>query len=361
MGNRNKTLNHLIKRLLLFVTIFFAVSCIKDAPLNPEADIEVFTIDPALTTSKTVIDQVNNVIKLYITSEAYDQGVAPSITVSKGAGIAPASGDSIHPKDKQVQYTVTSENGVNKKIYTVEVVNVGDWSFDFEVWQQNADDKYEFPVESGNVELWTSGNPGVALAGVEQRRDAYPTRFTSDAYSGKGAAEMVTIKGTFLSDFVGAYIFAGSLFLGDFNPEFALANPLQATEFGEPYVGLPKSFTGYYKYTPGPVFQDENQNPVSGKTDQCAIYAVLYEGPDKLNATNIHTSDRIIATATLPDGSAKSSFTRFDIPFTYIQGRDPAGKNLLMAIVASSSVEGDHYRGAIGSKLVVDSLAIVPK
>lgn len=348
-------------RLLTGLMLFLLVSCIKDAPLNPEADIETFTVDAGLTTGTTVIDQANRKIQLYITSKAYDQGFAPVITVSAGARIMPASEDSIHPGDHAVVYTVTSETGMNEKKYLVEVINVGNWSFDFETWKQHNTDKYEYPVEADDIEIWASGNPGVSLAGVPKRSDAYPTRSTGDAWSGQKAVELVTIKGTILSEFVGAYIFAGSVFLGTFNSSVALANPLKATEFGQPYKGLPKRFTGYYKYTPGPVFQDEHQNPIPGKTDACSIYAVLFNGPERLDATNIQSSERVIARAVLTDGSARSTFTRFDIPFVYKDGWDGHANNLMMAIVASSSSEGDHYRGAIGSKLIVDSLAVVPK
>ena len=341
--------------------LFLLTSCIKDAPLNPEADIESFTVNVDLTTGATVIDQANRKIQLYITSKAFSQGFAPVITVSPGAKITPASGDSIHPGNHPVEYTVTSETGANEKKYEVEVVNVGNWNFDFENWQQHPTDKYEYPVEPDGVQIWSSGNPGVALAGVPKQPDAYPTRSTGDARSGHKAVELVTIKGTILSEFVGAYIFAGSVFLGTFNSSMALANPLKATEFGQPYTGLPKRFTGYYKYTPGPVFQDEQKNPVAGKTDACSVYAVLFKGPDRLDATNIQSSDRVIARAVLADGSARPAFTKFDIPFVYKDGWDGSAKDLMIAIVASSSAEGDHYRGAIGSKLIVDSLAVVPK
>ena len=350
------------KNIFLLLMVFGILqSCIRQAPLSPEADIELFSLDTSLITSPATIDQANKKIKLFLTKDAFEKGVAPVLTLSANATVSPSSRDSIHPKEGTVQYTVTSQTGENKKTYTVEIINVGDWKFEFENWQQNPDDKYEFPVEAGDEEIWSSGNPGVALGGVEKRPDAYPLLSTTDGYLGTKAAELITLKGTELSDIVGIHLFAGSLYTGDFNSETALAEPLAATEFGEPYVGLPDSFSGYYKYAPGAVFQDENETPVTGKTDQCSIYAVLFKGPERLNGTNINTSDRVIATAKLADGSAKSDFTKFEIPFTYKAGWDSTTSNLMMAIVVSSSSEGDHYRGAIGSKLIVDELAITPK
>lgn len=334
-------------------------SCIKKAPLNPEADIETFTVDPALLTSNVFIDQSNRRIMLHLQASAYNSGIAPVLKISGGATVVPASGDSIFPKKGPVQYVVTPQNGEGKKTYTVQVVNVGNWSFNFENWGINATDKYEYPLEADNTTIWSSGNPGLALSGFPKNPEAYPTHSTADGYQGKGA-EMVTLKGTPLSELVGIRLIAGSLFLGNFNTSAVFVNPLAATEFGQPYVGKPARFTGYYKYTPGAAFQDQNGNIIPGQQDKCSVYAVLFKGPEHLDGTNILTSDRILARATLTNGAASSSFLKFDIPFTYTSTA-PLPEDLRITIVASSSSEGDHYRGAIGSKLVVDSLRIIPQ
>jgi len=349
-----------MKKLYLLLLGLFLQSCIKDAPANPEADIESFKVDTLQLTGNVFVDQVNRLIVLNITRDAFQKGISPMIKASAGATISPASGTPI-TFDKDVQYAVTSASGENTKIYKVKVVNVGHWEFNFEDWEVNPEDQYEYPIESGNTEVWSSGNPGVALSGVPKRPDGYPTRSTSDGYLGTKAAQLSTIKGTALSEFIGIRLFAGSIFLGDFNPSQAFLNPLAATEFGQPYVtGLPDKFSGYYKYTPGAVFQDKNGNPVAGQTDKCSIYAVVFTGTDRLNATNIMTSDRVIGRATLGDGTAKQEFTRFEIPFVYKTGSAPTG-NIQVAIVASSSARGDEYIGAIGSKLTLDSLRIIPR
>lgn len=350
-------------QILFLLLILSFSSCIKDAPANPEADIESFELNPSLLTGQTFIDQANRKILLYLTKEAYETGVTPIISLSKNAKVSPASGQKITFNGKdEIDYTVTAEQSTNQKTYKIQVVNVGNWTFPFEKWLQNNDDKYDYPVEADLTSLWSSGNPGVALSGVAKDPQAYPTRSTVDGYLGTKAAEMVTIKGTPLSAIVGIYLYAGSVFIGNFNTAVVLTAPLAATEFGSPYVGLPDRFTGYYKYTPGPAYQDEHQNIITGQVDECAVYAVLFEGPERLNGTNINTSDRIIATARLSDGSAKANFTKFDIPFIYKTGQVPSSnKNLMLTIVASSSKDGDHYKGAIGSRLVVDNLSVIPK
>jgi hypothetical protein len=342
----------------LLLSILVLNGCIKDAPQNPEADIETFTVDTTQLTGSIFIDQANRRIMLYLQPSAYNNGIAPVITVSNGATVVPASGDTIRFGNGKVQYTVTSQSGANKKVYDVLVVDVGTWTFNFEKWQQNSADKYEYPVEDNNTILWSSGNAGVALSGIPKQPQAYPTHSTADGFNGTTGAEMVTLAGTPLSALVGIHLFAGSLFLGNFNSAVAFTQPLAATEFGQPYVGLPSAFTGYYKYTPGTDYQDESGNIVAGILDECSLYAVLFRGSERLNGTNILTSDRIIAKALLPDGSAKSAFTKFELPFTYVPGADTTGP-LLLAIVASSSKDGDHYKGAVGSRLVVDSLRII--
>lgn len=343
--------------LLPIVLCLLMVSCIADEPENPEADIEQFIVDPEALSSGTIIDQANRKILLYLKPEAFQAGITPSLMLSSGATATPAPGTLIN-FDQTVYYTVTSESGENSKVYEVEIVEIGNWTFNFETWSAHPTNKYEFPLDN-NVELWSSGNPGVALAGVAQQADAYPTRSTPNGLDGTTAAELRTIPGTFLSEFLGIRLFAGSFFLGDFNSEQALANPLAATEFGQPYFDMPAKFTGYYSYVPGSVFQDQDGNSMAGETDKFSLYAVLFNGPERLNGSNINTSDRVVARAEVPNNvPAVSNLTRFEIPFEYIPGRTP-GNNLMVAIVASSSYQGDQYKGAIGSRMVVDSLRII--
>lgn len=340
-----------------FAVFALLQACIKDEPPNPEADIETFALPDSLLTGDIFIDQSSRKILLYLEPEAFESGVAPVLTTSAGANVSPASGDSIF-FDRENVYTVTSASGENKKQYTVEVVSIGEWKWGFERWMTHDKDQYQYVVEDDGKQVWSSGNPGVALSGVPKRPDGYPLRATDDAQSGGQAAELVTLKGTTISNLMGIRLFAGSLFLGNFDISNALLEPLKATQFGQPFTGKATRFTGYYKYAPGATYQDKAGKPVPGVTDSCAIYAVLFTGRSRLDATNIHTSDRIIATAKLPDGSGRGNWTHFDIPFTYLPGRSLT-RDMMMAIVASSSKDGDQYRGAIGSRLVIDSLSII--
>ncbi|MGO4291443.1 PCMD domain-containing protein [Chitinophaga sp. RAB17] len=356
-----------IRKLCYLATLMLSFhACIKDAPINPEADIETFRIDRQYLTGDVFIDQANARIVLSLTPEAFDSGVRPTITVSSGASVVPASGDSLKFNGTGTkQYVVTSANGANKKTYTIVVANLGVFAWDFEHWLVNDKDKYQYVVEIDSTiadtsESWSSGNPGVALSGVKKDPLEYPLRATTDAYHGKYAAELLTRGGTALSNLVGIKLFAGSLFLGVFDPTNAFVAPLKATQFGQPYLGKPSRFTGYYKYQPGEKYQDKAGNIIAGMKDSCSIYAVLYRGTVRLDATNINTSDRILARATIPDGGPRSAWTKFDVPFVELQSYTGNDK-MMMAIVASSSKDGDTYKGAIGSRLVLDSVQIVPQ
>jgi hypothetical protein len=344
---------------LLVLCLLLIAGCVKDEPQNPEADIESITLPANLITADPVIDQSGRKIILYLTEEAYESGLAPTLSVSNGAIVTPQTGDSIYFDNTNV-YSVKSENGENRKDYSVAVFSVGNWVFNFEDWGENTTSHYQFPIEEDGSQLWSSGNPGVAFAGVPQTPESYPTQSTPDGLNNTTAAEMRTVPGTALSEMLGIRLFAGSLFIGNFNVGQAIANPPMATEFGVPYIGRPAYFSGYYKYTPGPNFQDTDGNIVAGQEDEFALYAVFFRGPERLDGTNVKTSNRLVAMAKLEYEGPKAAFTKFNIPFDYLSD-EPLDQNMMVSIVCSSSTDGENYQGAIGSTLTVDSLRIIPQ
>lgn len=161
-------------------------------------------------------------------------------------------------------------------------------------------------------------------------------------------------------------ITSGSLFTGKFDILAAITDKLSSTKFGIAYDKKPLRFKGYYKYTPGEKFIDgtDVENIVTkDQTDECAIQAVLYEAETDdftLTGHDINNSDKRVAVAALSDGTAKAAWTSFDIPFTWLEGKtyDPA-KKYKLAIVCSSSKEGDAFKGAGGSTLLIDEFEVV--
>jgi hypothetical protein len=357
-----------IKQLAIcFLGISLCYGCIKSAPLSPEADIETFSIDSKyLDVNKISIDQINKTILVYVKADSLSIQIKPVLTITKGASVSPASGQSV-VFSQPIQYTVTSEDGKNHKTYTVKAVAVPGFTYEFENWQQlgSGTRLYEHPVEmAGTVSepVWSSGNPGLTIA----TEPPYPTQKTTDSYQGNYAAQIITMPGTVVFG-AGAPMAAGSLFLGTF--ETNISEPLKSTKFGQPFAKAkrPVRFTGYYKYVPGPTYSQFSivnaqitSTPISGAQDSCAIYVIVFRGSDPLDGTNVSNSSRIIARAEMKQGLPAASYTAFNIPFEYYDSNiDWKNENLLFTVVFSSSKGGGQYRGALNSQLKVDHVAVV--
>lgn len=349
-----------MKIRILFTSILalsFFSSCIKDEPLNKEADIEVFSLPDSILTNSIISD---NKVTLVLKNADYTK-LAPQIIVTPGATITPASGDTLDFSNG-VTYTVVSEDKKYSKVYTVNVTSSISLKFDFEDWfMEGALWKYPALVD----DMWSSANQGIMTAKLG-KVDVYPTRPTEDCVSGKYAALLETQKGgTFL---VAGYvpIFSGSLFRGAFKLD--MASPPKSALFGQIHPqesGKPVKMTGYYKYKPGETLINKN-GIVAGKTDEFSIYAVIYkvtkgaEGLNEyLNGENVLTSDKLIAKAILEDRSPKALFTKFDLPFVYTEDMDYNLHDYKLAVVFASSKNGDFYEGAIGSQLIVDQVEVV--
>ena len=90
---------------------------------------------------------------------------------------------------------------------------------------------------------------------------------------------------------------------------------------------------------------------------------MLYEAATDdfvLTGHDINESKTRVAVAALPDGTAKAEWTAFDLEFEWLDGKtyDPT-KSYKLAIVCSSSKEGDHFKGAGGSTLMLDELEVI--
>ena len=100
--------------------------------------------------------------------------------------------------------------------------------------------------------------------------------------------------------------------------------------------------------------------------DECSIAAVLYEAKDAsgkdvtLTGVDINTSEYRVAEARLKDGTDKEAWTAFELTFEYFPDKVyDSTKEYKLAIVCSSSKEGDKFKGAANSTLIVDELEVV--
>ncbi|WP_077155423.1 PCMD domain-containing protein [Bacteroides bouchesdurhonensis] len=351
---------------------------------SSEANILTYSFDNDLVINQPVIDGTD--ITFIVSDDITDEQLStliPTFTISKGAVVDKPSGvaqDFTSP----VIYTVTSEDGIFKKQYTVSVggkeinIKLDEWTT-VNTETSGSNESFQTPI----------GKYGTSNPGLMQINDMFGQIGVTFDYpvipvEGKeGKAAQVKTIYTFIyqndMDFNEAfggmipYVTSGSLFTGSFKTD--MLNPLNSTKFGVPFVGEPATLSGSYKYTPGDIYYDNKNKVITDKTDEFSIYAVLYEEALDENNNNIPltgdyndenvyigTSPRIIMRAALEYDGPKDDWTDFSIPFKLLEGKtyDPS-KNYYIAVVCASSAEGDFYQGAPGSTLIVDNFKVTPR
>lgn len=337
---------------------------------SSEALITSFTFDASNSANAavfgTTIDQDNRTVSVSMnpdTAGAWDlTALVPTIEVSQGATVTPASGSAIDLSNgKSVTFTVVAENG-NENTYTVSASG-SIYFYDFETWE--AGTMYDDIL---NPAGWATCNDAVALiknmgalGGITYTGE-YPVRPTDEGVEGKGAIieSVYTTGGSILGQKIPA-VTSGTIFLGNFNAFAALTNPMATTEFGILFEDKPLTVTGWLKYTPGEDFYDENGDIID-QQDLGTVNAVLYEvssEDETLNGENIYTSEAICATGSFETAGA-ADFTEFSFDLNYVKDYDPA-KTYKLAVIFAASKEGNQYRAASGSIMVVDNVSIICK
>lgn len=364
----------LFKLLTVALILSSLESCIKKEPLNAECDIISATMPGDILNRQPVIQ--NDKVTFIVKNGVSVTDLAPEFELTPGATIYPPSGSS-HNFIIPQHYVVFSEDGHWEKVYTVEVQtgNNINLDFDFEHVRINNgyDVFYELDRDGNEILTWASGNAGFKLTGMASSPDGFPTFQTDNGRSGKCAALVTRSTGGF-GAMAKKPLAAGNLFIGKFNIGTALSKPLESTQFGTPFMNVPRYLTGYYQYTPGETYCEADGGklvPVPGKIDKFNIYAVFFEAtPDMemLDGTNALSPDNenIIAVAEISDAQrvATKTWTEFNIPFVYRDGKEIDLKKLSegkysITIVCSSSIDGDYFSGAIGSTLLVDEVSLV--
>lgn len=360
-----------VRTLFVIMSILTLTSCIKDEAPNSEADITACSIPSDLLLRDPVI--TNNKITLYVNNGVDISNLSPQFTLTDGATISPASGTALNFSTPQT-YTVTSQDGQWKKIYTVECTfsdPVTQYHFeDIKYYKDPSDDTKQYFQIFNNTGVdgspfeWGSGNAGFMITHSDAAATDYPTTQEDNGYIGK-CAKLTTSSTGELGAMFGAPIAAGSLFIGTF--EVDLFHMEKSTHFGVPFRYVPKELAGYYKYKAGDKYTDAKMNEIAGKKDIFDIYAIFFEVTDPdvpyLDGSNSLTSDNIVSMARLTDKKETDTWTHFVIPFQLINGKtiDPEklknGK-YSMSIIMSSSIDGAFFNGAVGSTLRVDEMQL---
>ena len=340
---------------------------------STEAKITSFTIDDDIVTVAPVIDDENSTITFKVNDEATEEdlkALVPVIAISEKATVTPASGVAQDFSGaKSVVYTVVSEDGTSRK-YTASIEGVQNiMKYSLEEWTEidgGTSDNYWTPEPAGFL---ATSNAGAKILNGSSiaTKIGYPVMKESEGYNGGAAAKLVTIdaRGHALGSM--APVTSGSLFTGKF--VLNMFAPLKSTQFGIAYDKEPKLFKGVYKYKAGDNYIDGSKKPIEEGLDikdQCSIAAILYEAEDAngkeviLTGADINTSDYRVAEARLADGSDKEEWTTFELSFEYYPDKSyDSTKKYKLAIICSSSKEGDRFIGADKSTLIVDELEVV--
>jgi hypothetical protein len=116
-------------------------------------------------------------------------------------------------------------------------------------------------------------------------------------------------------------------------------SPAEVPGAGQPFTQKLDSFSGYYQYAP--VF-----NPNTNSQDTCLIWATLRKG------------STVVANAIFKSQATVSTYTRFSVPFVYLNCEDPDTLVILMAssLPVFSSIISGSTGLAGGSVLMVDDL-----
>lgn len=376
-----------MKRITIMLCIAatsILTSCIQDEAPNAEADIIKVTLPQNITIEEEIdyyhpYDNEKSAYPIDI-EVAYGTdltSLAPTFELTEGATILPESG-STHDFSTPVRYRVTSESHRWHRDYIVEIHYPDNRDIPTRFGFETAKIQESYHLFYDNIEgyaplTWASGNPGFAIAaqleGINSP-EQYPTTISSDGYRGNCLKLETMLTGEWGSK-VGKPIAAGNLFLGTFYLPNAVVNSLGATRFGIPFRHKPTSLRGYYRYQAGEKFYDNGT--YTGEEDKFSIYAMFFEKSDETPYLDGNIPSQgfshpsLVALAMMEEDKLdeSSEWRYFDIPFDYerygktIDSEKLANGKYSIAIVFSSSRDGDEFKGAPGSVLFVDEVELI--
>lgn len=374
----------------LFAAAMLTSSCIQDEAPNKEAAIDACTGTNVQFTNALANNRGFNI---YINRGADLTSQHLTFTIPDGAVITAnesAEGDSDFTLNEDGTYgvtlnfdnanqsrfvTVTSEDGANQATYLIQIIQMElPTEYHFERLQET-DQPYHILLEEEamtsdglqRILQWCSGNPGFELTKMYDTDMDFPTVLVENGYVGRCVKLETRATGDF-GEMVQMYIAAGNLFIGSFDLSNALNAPLESTRFGVQFYKKPVSLKGYYRYKRGEEFTEDGQ-VVEGKEDSFDIYAMLYEADDSafmLDGANGKTDRSIVLLAQIDQADALETdqWTEFEIPFESMNGKTVDMQKLedgkyKLGIVFSSSIEGNYFKGAVGSTLWVDEVELV--
>ncbi len=379
-----------MKKIFFGLSLFAAFSvssCIQDEPSNSECDIEQARVaspdlDILFFNPNDAVKNVpssNTSIVFHVRKGFTDSTLLEALPlrfkITPGATITPANGSPQNFRDREVTYTVTSEDKLWSRTYRVRFTHTPtiktDLSFeDYEFEERNRYYEWtEISREGGIIHQWSTGNPGFAISKSSAKPEEYPTIPWTESTVRGSAVKLETRDTGGFGVMVNMRIAAGNLFIGTFDVANALKDPMVATRFGLPFNKKPLRFEGYYKFRPGEKFQNRKGTIIEGRVDEPDLYAVLYKNTDEngqpvtLKGDDVLTHPNIVALARIQNPVHDfNNWTFFNLDFEYFKPFDARlaysyGYNL--AVVFTSSIEGASFEGAVGSTLLIDEVRVI--
>lgn len=345
------------KRLIVLAIFSILISCEEDKSNNAEIiDVSVASISNSdLTYVNSYLDTENQKVFVFINNNLNDFtfpiAINTNFELSPGAKTKSLSNDelSFSKADEVKLLEIEAEDGTIKNWY-VYLIHQQIQNSDFKSWFDNQGMNGEIYPEIGSsyvASVWTTANMGTSFYSV------YGTQPLTE-----GTTKMVEITTGKTSQ---VPLTAGTLFTGKFNLSGAISNPTdpkKATNFGTPFIFRPSALKFNFKYqagenyiqatlnNPSNIFGGFSITDLEGE-DQCSIYAYL----ETRNGDQI----KEIARTEMKSGSTINALTEKVMTFNYTSTEQPTH----ITIVFTSSTDGDLWRGAVGSSLVIDNLELI--
>lgn len=326
---------------------------------SDRSEIKEFVIPGQSGVSNIDNDQLT--IDVTMPEDVIDLTLTPSVIVlSNFASVSPMAGEE-QDFNNPVEYVVTAEDG-SESIYTVQVERGGSQAqldnSSFEDWYTESVgfSTVEQPGKDKNTTIWGTANRGLALGGS-------PGNTSRQELNGTNYPRMESVAAPAL-----VRIAAATIFTGKFTDGFpSVTDPRSNITLGTPFTSRPLSVSFKYTYQPGASNEDSNGQPLP-YGDQCDIYFLLEnraDGQVKRVGTAWFRSGESVTTWSPQIVQIKYGPLEASDPwFEYAQPRDDEvwgdGSEPIthVTFLASSSFEGDFFKGAIGSTLELDDIEL---
>lgn len=311
----------ILSLLLALSSTVLLVSCIAEAPLEIECDIEEISVQ--LENPLDIFDQESYATYRFLPIEtkhvfsvkhnaalgSYPVYIKTSkgstaFIVIDGEEVPFENGRLVNFTNERVQkFVIRCESGEWSKTYEVSMEHQpaytvltemlitfnGNYTIQgktstnpgYYVWTETD------PVITKNLfragdPVWKNGNPGFILSRGSAQPDEYPTiPVFNGGMDGSDCVELHTRSTGSFGQMVHIPLAAGSMFNGLFDSSKALNDARKATRMGVPCPHKPIRIEADLRYEPGPKFQDSNENEITGVVDEPDLYCIIYRNADE--------------------------------------------------------------------------------